>query len=549
MDTIDPPVRVMALHALAYCERLFYLEEVEEIRVADAAVYAGRALHAEIERDLPDDGTAWMAVDLGSDTLGLTGRVDCLKRRDGLLIPYEHKRGRHRKENKEPAAWPSDAIQIGAYAMLLEEHLGRPIDEGRIRYHATNTTIRVPIDERLRDRVRQAVGRANELRRCIERPPIASEEHRCIRCSLAPVCLPEEVRQERDPAWEPIRLFPQDRQQRTIHVVTQGAKVSRSGDTLSCSDEAELDTTIPIREVSDVVLHGFTQITTQAIRLCADHDVGVHWVTTTGRYITGLTPGPGPVQRRLRQYAALSDPTVCLGLARRLAHARAEGQLRYILRSTRGNDGARAAVAPAIQSIRHALHGVGTAESLDSLRGHEGSAAAAYFEALRHCFSLSVPESLRYTTRSRRPPKDRFNALLSFGYGLLYQKVLSAILVVGLEPALGFYHTPRSAAHPLVLDLMELFRVPLWDIPLIGSINRGQWNPEAHFSVAPQAVWLSEAGRKQTIDLFESRLQETWKHPITEYSMSYARQVELEVRLLEKEWTGEPGLFARMRLR
>lgn len=299
MDTPDPPIRVMALHALAYCERLFYLEEVEEIRVADAAVFAGRALHAELERDLPEDGVGWAAVDLGSDALGLTGRVDCLKRRDGMLIPYEHKRGQHRKENKEPAAWDSDSIQVGAYAMLVEEHLGRPIDEGRIRYHATDTTVRVPLNDALRERVRKTVARANELRRSTERPPITSEERRCIRCSLAPVCLPEEVRQEQDTAWEPVRLFPPDREERTIHVVTQGARVGRSGDTLSCSDEAELDMKIPVREVSDVVLHGFTQITTQAIRLCADHDIGVHWVTMTGRYIAGLTTGPGPVQRRL----------------------------------------------------------------------------------------------------------------------------------------------------------------------------------------------------------------------------------------------------------
>lgn len=545
----NPPVRVEALHALTYCERLFYFQEVEGTRVVDAAMYAGAKLHAEMERDLPDDGTAWASVDLGSEALGLTGRVDCLKRRDGLLIPYEHKRGRHRQEGKQTAAWPSDVVQVGAYAVLLEEHLGSPIDEGRIRYHATSTTIRVPIDDELRGRVWEAVRRANELRRSTERPPITPEERRCIRCSLAPVCLPEEVRQERDPVWEPVRLFPPDREQRAVHVVTQGAKVGRSGDTLACSDDDALDAAVPIREIADVVLHGFAQITTQAIRLCADNDVGVHWVTTTGRYIAGLTTGPGPVQRRLRQYAALADASVCLGLARRLAHARAEGQLRYILRSTRGDAARRAAVTSAIQSMRHALHGMAAVDSLDSLRGHEGSAAVGYFEAMRHCFSDGVPESLRYTKRSRRPPRDRFNALLSFGYGLLYQKVLSAILTVGLEPALGFYHTPRSAAHPLVLDLMELFRVPLWDIPLIGSINRGQWDPEKHFSVAPQAVWLSDAGRRQAIDLFETRLTETWKHPITQYSLSYARQIELEVRLLEKEWTGEPGMFARMRLR
>jgi len=160
-----------------------------------------------------------------------------------------------------------------------------------------------------------------------------------------------------------------------------------------------------------------------------------------------------------------------------------------------------------------------------------------------------VPEELRAVNRNRRPPLDRFNALLSYGYGLLHTAVMRAVLASGLEPALGFFHTPRSAAYPLVLDLMELFRVPLWDMVLVGSLNRGQWDPAADFAVSRAQVWLSEAGRRKAIGLFEARLGETWKHPVLNYSLSYARTIELEARLLEKEWTGEPGLFARSRLR
>src|SRR5215218_7546140 len=113
----EPPIRVMALHALAYCRRLFYLEEVEEIRVADHRVFAGRHLHAALEAD--EDGDA-VSVDLASDALGLYGKVDCVRRRDGSHLPYEHKRGRP----KPPAgdapgspwlAWPPDRLQVVAY--------------------------------------------------------------------------------------------------------------------------------------------------------------------------------------------------------------------------------------------------------------------------------------------------------------------------------------------------------------------------------------------------------------------------------------------------
>src|SRR5256885_16440965 len=111
----SPPLRVMSLHALAYCPRLFYLEEVEEIRVADARVYAGRELHASLEADEDGERTQLELADPG---LGLVGKVDAIRRRDGSLVPYEHKRGRAHRDGKTAEAWPSDRLQVVAYAVL-----------------------------------------------------------------------------------------------------------------------------------------------------------------------------------------------------------------------------------------------------------------------------------------------------------------------------------------------------------------------------------------------------------------------------------------------
>lgn len=125
---------------------------------------------------------------------------------------------------------------------------------------------------------------------------------------------------------------------------------------------------------------------------------------------------------------------------------------------------------------------------------------------------------------------------------------MNAILSVGLDPSFGFMHTPRSAAYPLALDMMDLFRLILWDIPLLGSVNRRQWGKD-DFEITSKQVWLNPDGRRKAIQIYESRKQEKWKHPILQYSLSYARTMELETRLLEKEWSGEPGLFAALRLR
>lgn len=544
----EPLIRVMALHALAYCERLFYLEEVEEIRLADASVYAGRTLHENLEKAQEENGT-WSILEMASEKLGLIGKVDCLKRIDGSVIPYEHKRGKPHREGKILKAWPSDALQVSAYAMLLEEHSGHSVPEGRVRYHQENVTVRVPLDQAARASVLNAVKRANDLRNTNKRPPVVANDRVCVRCSLAPVCLPEEERLVNNPEWEPLRLFPASNDLKTIHIVEPGARIGRSGNTLKIDSPDGKQTTILIGEVQSLVIHGYPQITTQAIHLCADSEISVHFVSGAGRYVAGVTPGAGPVQRRLRQFAALSDPVACLNLARKIVMAKIEAGLRYILRTTRGRDRESLGLTDHLKTIRECIVQSARANGTDELRGYEGLAGRAYFAAIPALLRDEVPSELRFTKRSRRPPKDRFNALLGFGYSLLYSAVLRAVVAVGLDPAIGLFHTPRSAAHPLVLDLMELFRLSLWDIPLLGSVNRLQWNPVEDFSVTPGRVWLSDIGRKKAIEIFEKRLEEKWKHPVTQYSLSYARLIELEVRLLEKEWTGQPGLFARMRLR
>lgn len=555
-DEAHSTTRVMALHALAYCERLFYLEEVEEIRLADEAVYAGRALHEELSA--PDfSGTEWRGYHLSSEKLGLAGRLDAARQRDGSWTPYEHKRGRARRDkDNQPEAWPSDKLQVTAYALLLEEELEEPVLEGRIRYHTDNVTVRVLIDDTARAELQRALDRAQQLRSQVSRPPVASNSNLCLRCSLAPVCLPEEGRLALDPEWSPVRLFPPRVEGQVVHVLTPQSTVRRSGQTLVIETEGEGKRVFPIREAASVILHGNAQITTQALHLCASSEVPVHWLSSGGRYLAGLAAGAPSVQRHLRQYHALTDPGTCLRLARRLAVARMEGQLRYLLRATRGDKGQVQAndlrgpeFQRAVAIMREQLSLAARAEGVDSIRGHEGVAARAYFDRLGSLIITTVGPEMRPDGRSRRPPRDRFNATLSFGYALLYGSVLQATLAVGLEPALGFFHSPRSAAHPLVLDIMELFRVPVWDVVVVGSINRRQWDTTVDFEVARDHVWLSDQGRRKAIALYQNRLRESWKRPVLDYSLTYERTIELEVRLLEKEWSEEPGLFARARLR
>jgi CRISPR-associated protein Cas1 len=271
-------------------------------------------------------------------------------------------------------------------------------------------------------------------------------------------------------------------------------------------------------------------------------------MTLSGGLIGSFAPSAVSGQRHLRQFAALSDGDRALGLARRLVRAKVSGQLRFLLRATREAPRSEP-VDRALRALRQRLRSVGGVADAAALLGVEGSAAREYFSALPELLGRDLDPRLAFDGRSRRPPADRCNALLSFGYGMIYRQAVAAIIAVGLHPGIGFYHRPRSAAQPLGLDLMEMFRVPIVDMAVLAALNRRTFDADSDFIVAPGRVTMSDRGRAKIVEVIERRLQDEWRHDVVGYSLSYARIIELEARLLEKEWLGEGGLFARLRLR
>ncbi|MBV5261852.1 type I-MYXAN CRISPR-associated endonuclease Cas1 [Synechococcus moorigangaii CMS01] len=543
----QPTIKVSGLHAIAYCPRLFYLEEVEGLYTQDAAVFAGRRLHVDLEQE--EEGE-WEDLYLENEDLGIRGRVDALRTRNGATFPYEHKRGKsHRDAHKQPQPWESDRLQILAYCYLLEVSLDVEITEGRIRYHADNVLIHVPFNETAKAEVREAIANARKLLDADFRPPVTENERLCARCSLAPVCLPEEARLAHNKEWQPIRLFPKDDDRQILHILEPGTRVGRTGEQIKITHRDNTVEKFSVQQVSQVVLHSFSQISTQALHFLASHNVGIHWVSGGDRYVGSFDNRQGSIQRRIQQYHALSQSDFCVNLAKKLVGCRGQGQRKFLMRGQRGIKIASPQLAANIQQMKRVLKQVENADNLATLLGLEGNLASLYFGALPYLLTEMVADEMRFSGRNRRPPKDRFNALLSFGYSLLLKDVMNSIIAVGLEPALGFYHQPRTQASPLALDLMEIFRVPLVDMVVVASINRSQWNITEDFSIRGQQVWLSDSGRKKFIECYERRKAEAWKHPILGYSLSYARLIELEVRLLEKEWSGEAGLFGQLVVR
>lgn len=539
-------IRIMGIHSYTYCPRLFYLEEVEGIQLANRKVYQGRALHENLKNKEELNGGEWTSIELSSEKLGLIGKVDAIRHKEGKVIPYEHKRGRCNKQGNIKTSWENDVLQLSAYTLLLEEYFNIKIIEGRIRYHEDNITIIEQINEERRQQVFNTLQKMKELLNSSQRPSITENEKLCIHCSLAPVCLPEENRNYKE--RKTIRLFPQSYEQTTLHVINQKAKVSKAGDTIKVISD-ENNVVLPKNELRSIVLHGYPQISTQALYFCTRNNINIHWMSKSGNYVSSTIKEASNVQKRIRQYKALCNEKIKLRLAKKLIYAKVETQLKYLLRATRGTD-RNQNIKNVISTIKSSLRNITKCCDIDTLRGYEGSSAKLYFSTFSSIIKKNVPEEIKFTSRTKHPPKDRFNAILSFMYSLLYQNVMQAILVVNLEPCFGFFHIPRSSAHPLVMDLMELFRVTCCDIPTIGSINRMQWNIDDDFDVTPQHIWLNSSGKKKAISIYEERIKDTWKHPVVNYSLTYDRLIELEVRLLEKEWSNDGNnLFAKSKLR
>src|SRR5262249_49916122 len=157
----------------------------------------------------------------------------------------------------------------------------------------------------------------------------------------------------------------------------QGARIGVSADSLVVTprDGDGPPTKHPIRNVESVLIHGFAQVSTQAIRKCAEHEIGVHWLSTTGGHTASLVATTGPAQRRIRQYQALTSEATCLRLAKSLAQAKVEGQYKYLLRATRGDDDTRQVTQADLDAIQQELRAIGRAADRDAVRGHEGAAA------------------------------------------------------------------------------------------------------------------------------------------------------------------------------
>jgi CRISP-associated protein Cas1 len=560
-------IPVRALNQVTYCPRLYWLQYVEGLMVVNEHVEDGIVKHGRVNDPkaagrprLERDTIHTRSVPLASEQLGLTGKLDLIEEKGGEVYPVEYKRSKAPMDADGQATyWDNDAIQLCAQGLLLEEHLGRQVPSAFLYYIGSKTRIKVPLDEGLRQRTREAMALIRAVAAADQPPPPLPPEltYRCHGCSLLTICQPEETRylqragesmpQEVRPAGIS-RVLPELDDGAVLYLQEQGSYVGKRSEHLVVSLERQEINRIPLAAVRQVVLFGNVQVSTQALTL-VEQEIPVTLLTRYGRFIGAMTPAPSKnVMLRVNQYRTFSDPAKALALAKAVVKAKIANQRVLLMRSLRakGQDDEepiRGSDDPAAEEMARMLARVDDVPTTDILLGLEGQAASAYFGAFGRMLQAAVPgRGFDFQARNRRPPRDPVNALLSFGYAMLAKDTFSALLTVGFDPYLGFYHGGKHGRPSLALDLMEEFRSVIADSVVLTLVNNGMLSA-SDFIAWNGACQLTDAGRRTFLETYERRKSTIVTHPMFGYKMSYGRMLEVQARLLGADIRGDVPVY------
>lgn len=547
-----PLVPARMVNEFAYCPRLFFLEWVDREFEDNHFTVDGRVVHTRVDEGeakapvAPGGDAPWRArsVELSSVTLGVSGKIDVVEGEGGEVVPVDVKRGQ--VPDVPERCFEPERVQLCLYGLLLREQ-GHTVTRGELYFAGSRARVEVPFDDALVARTLALVAQAREAARQKAPPPPLVASSKCVGCSLASLCLPDEVNVLSGVEVPTVRpMFPARDDAQPLYVQEAGARVGVSGHCLEVRGrEREKVLDAPLVDVSHVVLLGNVQISSQAVRELSHRGVPVAWLSTGG-WLSGLLDGlgHGRVALRQAQYAAAATEATRLPLARAFVATKIQNA-RTLLR--RNLDDASAGL---LLELSQLADRAAAAESLELLLGYEGNAARIYFEQFSGLLR-GDDETLRafdFTARNRRPPKDAVNALLSFAYSMLTKDVAVAARLVGFDPYLGFLHQPRHGRLSLALDVMEEFRPILADSVVVNAINTGVVGP-GDFLSRGVGVTLNSEGRKKFLRAWERRLAEHVTHPLFGYRVSYRRILEMQCRLLARHLMGElpeyPGFKTR----
>jgi CRISPR-associated protein Cas1 len=564
------------LNEFAYCPRLAYLEWAQGDFADSADTVEGRFHHRRVDKetgDLPaaadvrgDEPPVELharSVYLSAPKVGLVARIDLVEAVGTEVTPVDYKRGR--APDVPEGAWEPERVQVCAQGLVLEEN-GYTCREGVLYFVGARRRVTIPFTPELRARTLELLQEMRATMAGATIPPPLQDSPKCPRCSLAAICLPDEINLLRlGNGWEggeaddldadaapattaePRRLLPARDDALPLYVQSGGTRVGKAGDELVVQPRDGERQTVRLGETSHVALFGQVQMSTQALQAALGRGIPVTYFTFGG-WFYGITTGllHKNVELRRLQFRAAEDPGRALELARQFVVAKVLNSRTLLRRNAEGVS------SQTIDLLRSLADDAAVCESAESLLGLEGTAARVYFQSFGKMLKRTEDEdaamAFDFDGRNRRPPRDPVNALLSLAYALLAKDLTVAAQAVGLDPFLGFYHRPRYGRPALALDLMEEFRPIVADSVVLSAVNTGVVRA-SDFVTRGGAVSLAEAGRVRFLRLYERRMDELVTHPIFGYRICYRRVLEVQVRLLARFLAGEipkyPGFQTR----
>ena len=539
-----PLVPVRYVNEFVYCPRLAFLEWVDGEWADSGDTEEGKRAHVRVDAGsgrLPSPEEAEERPDflarsvmLASERLGIIAKIDLVEGEDGSVSPVDTKKGK--RPHVAEGAYEPERVQVCAQALILED-AGYRVADGAIWFAGSRERVSVVLDEALRARTRAAIADLRLAAAAGRIPPPLLDSPKCTRCSLAGICLPDEVAFFRK-GVAPRPLNPAADTALPLYVQEPGARVSKAGEVLVVEGETGKHE-VALGDVSALVLHGPVSITGPAVQALFREEVPVTWASSGG-WVLGHTVSTGHrnVALRIDQYRAAFDERRRLAFARSLVAAKIRNSRVFLRRNFKaGDEAARDGALDAMARLaERAPHAANEAELL----GIEGDAAARYFRHLPTMFGEAARDfpEFAFDKRTRRPPADPVNALLSLGYALLTRTWLTTLSAVGFDAYLGFYHRPRFGRPALALDMMEPFRPILADSTVIQVVNNGEVKADGFLAAGP-SVNLKPHARRAFIAAYERRLDQEVTHPLFGYRVSMRRLIEVQARLLGRYLAGE----------
>lgn len=534
------PARMV--NEFVYCPRLFYLEWVQSQFATNDDVEEGLYTHRVVDTptgNLPAEGEEWegkraTSVWLTSQDLGISAKLDLVEGdHDGSVVPVDYKKGR---PTDEGGAWPSDRVQSLIQALLLRES-GYTVTEARIWYAEVRRRVSLAVNEEVLAEVTDLLRSLWRTASLTQPPPPLANSPKCPRCSLVGICLPDETRALAVPARQrkPLRrVMAGDPSTRPVYVTTQGAVVGVRGGRLRVTLEGQLQASLRLIDISQVCILGNVSVSTQALRELMSRDVPILWFTYGG-WFSGMMEGLPAKNVQLRRAQYLATPEIVLTIAQSMIAAKIRNSRTMLRRNSRAD------VSSTVSQLLELARAARSASSLQTLLGYEGTAARLYFGKFTSMVGTATKidvSAFDENGRSRRPPPDPLNTLLSFTYALLVKDLTTVTYSVGLDPYQGFMHQPRFGRPALSLDLAEEFRPLIAESVVLQVLNNGEAN-ESDFLSRAGGCQLEPDGRKAILRAYERRLEQEVVHPQFGYRATYRRILEIQARMLAAHLLGE----------